>query len=82
MMLMNNLIAGLRARRKELSLTQAQLAARAGIARRTLLRVEAGDPSVKIGTYAQAAQALGFELALVRRSRPSLDELDSIYDDE
>jgi len=71
----------LRERRKELALTQAALAGRAGIPLRTLLRMEAGDASVKIGTYALAAQELGVELALASRARPTLDQLDELYGD-
>jgi transcriptional regulator with XRE-family HTH domain len=78
---LSNLGRSLRQRRKEIALTQAELAARSGIPLRTYIRVEAGDQGVKIGTYALAAQALGLELALTGRARPTLDQLDQVYGD-
>lgn len=37
------------------------VAQRAGIARKTLMRVERGDPAVALGIYARVLQALGLE---------------------
>lgn len=37
------------------------IAERAGIARKTLYRVERGDPAVALGIYARVLQALGLE---------------------
>lgn len=37
------------------------VAQRAGIARKTLYRVERGDPAVALGIYARVLQALGLE---------------------
>ena len=53
-----------RLRRKYSAETVAQ---RAGISRKTLYRVELGDPAVALGIYARVLQALGLEqdLALV-----------------
>ncbi len=53
-----------RLRRKYSAETVAQ---RAGISRKTLYRVELGDPAVALGIYARVMQALGLEqdLALV-----------------
>ena len=52
-----------------------------GIPRRTLTRLESGDPAVRIGTYAKAASALGLVLTLRGQGlkRPTLDELDELY---
>ena len=72
----------LREHRKKLSMTQAESAARSGIPLRTYLRMEAGDESVKIGTYARAALGLGLALTLSSRARPTLDELEEVYRDE
>jgi len=47
-----------RLRRAYLAETVAQ---RAGISRRTLQRVERGDPAVALGIYARVLQALGLE---------------------
>jgi DNA-binding XRE family transcriptional regulator len=51
------------------------LAQRAGITRKTLYRVERGDPAVAFGIYARALQALRLEryacpMVLTRRSLP------------
>ncbi|MDR1279920.1 MAG: helix-turn-helix domain-containing protein [Opitutaceae bacterium] len=47
----------------------ASVATRAGIARATLHRVEAGDPGVSIGTYASVLRVLGLhrDLDLIAR---------------
>jgi transcriptional regulator with XRE-family HTH domain len=37
------------------------VAQRAGVARKTLSRVEQGDPAVSLGIYARVLQALGME---------------------
>ena len=44
--------------------SSATVAARAGIARATLTRVEAGDPSVTMGTYLRVLAVLGLERSL------------------
>ena len=69
--------------RDALGLTQVSFARSSGIARRTLTRIEAGDPAVRIGTFERAAQALGLRLTISAslHQRPTLDELASIYDD-
>jgi transcriptional regulator with XRE-family HTH domain len=40
------------------------VAARAGVTRSTLYRVEAGDPGVSIGTYASVLRVLGLQTDL------------------
>ena len=50
-----------RLRRKYSAATVAQ---RAGISRKTLYRVEQGDPAVALGTYARVLQVLRLEQAL------------------
>lgn len=54
----------MRLRRKALSVSAGATAAAAGMSRQTLHRIERGEPSVTIGAYANAAQALGLELQL------------------
>jgi transcriptional regulator with XRE-family HTH domain len=51
------------ARRKR-NLTVAMMAERLGVAKSTYLRVEKGDPTVSMGTYAMALFVLGFGDAL------------------
>lgn len=51
--------AGLREARLRRRLPMDLVAERAGTTRQTVARIEAGDPGVKIGTYAAVLQALG-----------------------
>ncbi len=57
----------LRSERRKLGLTQAQLAARAGIGRQKLIEVEQGKPGVAFATYAAAMSALGVEFSVKPR---------------
>jgi transcriptional regulator with XRE-family HTH domain len=74
----------IRSRRDERGLTQEAFARATGIARRTLTRLESGDPAVRIGTIEKAARALGLALHVrdAGIQRPTLDELESLYGDE
>lgn len=56
--------ATLRAERKRMGLTQAVVAAFAGIARQKLIQVEQGRPSVAMGTYAAVMRALNLAPAV------------------
>ena len=49
----------LRAERKRLGLTQAEVARRAGIGRQKLIQVEQGKPGVALAAYAATMDALG-----------------------
>jgi len=61
--LISSLIAG----RHDLHLTQAQLAARAGVAQEEISRIERGRKSPTVDTYARIAAALGLQPQLRRR---------------
>ena len=50
--------------RKKRSLTALMMAERIGVAKSTCFKVEKGDPSVSLGTYAMALFVLGFGEAL------------------
>ncbi|AKC86559.1 helix-turn-helix transcriptional regulator [Pseudoxanthomonas suwonensis] len=65
----------LREARKRRGLTQAQLAALAGVPRLKVIQVERGEASVSIGAYAEVAAALGLEFTPVPARRPTLDEV-------
>jgi transcriptional regulator with XRE-family HTH domain len=67
--------SAMRRLRQQRGLTQAALAARAGIPRLKVIQVEKGDSSVSIGAYAQIASALGAEFTLLPAKRPTLDEV-------
>jgi len=60
--------------RKKRSLTSLMMAERLGVAKSTYLKVEKGDPSVALGTYAMTFFALGFDDVLG-------DILDARHDD-
>ena len=80
-MLLSKLGKSIRARREQRGLSQEAFARTSGISRRTLTRLESGDPAVRIGTFEQAAQALGLRLVLAESPsrRPTLDELEALY---
>lgn len=46
---------------------------------RSLQRLEAGAPGVALDTLLRVVQALGLELRLRARGRPTLDELRDLY---
>ena len=50
--------------RKKLNLTVLTMAERLGVAKSTYIKVEKGDPSVAMGTYAMALFVLGLSEAL------------------
>lgn len=56
-------------------LTQEALARSAGVTRLKVIAMEAGRSSVSMESYARLARALGAELSLSPRTRPTLDEL-------
>jgi transcriptional regulator with XRE-family HTH domain len=71
----------IRAGRKERGWTARELADRAGVSRRTLQRIENGDPSCRIGGVFEAASLVGVPLfeaeppALARQVRQMEDKL-------
>lgn len=56
-------------------LTQEALARLAGVTRLKVIAIEAGRSSVSIESHARLAGALGAEVSLLTRTRPTLDEL-------
>lgn len=67
--------ASFKALRLNRGLTQAEVARLAGITRLKVIAIEAGKDSVAIGGHAKLAAALGNELTLGARSRPTLEEM-------
>lgn len=59
--LMEGLGEDLRLARLRRQLTAEVVAERAGISRATLVKIEAGDPSVAMGSYFQVLRVLGLE---------------------
>lgn len=72
----------LRTERTRQRLSQAELAARAGVAFRSYQRLEAADPGARLATLLRACSALGLELSASSAHRPTLDELAGIYGHE
>lgn len=58
----------LRQRRRELGLTQSQIAEQAGVRTATVSAVENGDPGVKLSTVFALLAALDLELVARRRT--------------
>jgi HTH-type transcriptional regulator/antitoxin HipB len=65
----------LRGARKRRGLTQAQVAAMAGLPRLKVILVEKGQASVSAGAYAAVAAALNMEFSIVPARRPTLEEV-------
>lgn len=65
----------LREARKRRGLTQARLAALAGLPRLKVIQIEKAEASVSAGAYAAVAAALGMELSLTPARRPTLEEV-------
>lgn len=53
--------------RRSADLTQVQLASRLGVSRRTVVRMEAGEPGVSVETAIQALGECGVALAAIPR---------------
>jgi len=63
--------SAIRERRKLLGLTQAEVAALCDISRDTVVRTEADDGGIAIGTLRRIAAAVGLEITLQPRYRES-----------
>jgi transcriptional regulator with XRE-family HTH domain len=63
----------IRAARRGRRWSQRELAERAGITRGTLIKIERGDPSVRLGTAFEVASLAGVPLFHADRSRLTLD---------
>ena len=61
----------IRIRRKQLKLTQQDVADLAGLARYTIGRVEKGDSGTQLGTLSRIAGAVGLNVSLSARYRSS-----------
>lgn len=72
----------IKAARKARKLSQDDLARAAGISRRTYQRLESGDLGTSIDVLIRALTALGLTLKTATHARPTLDELESLYDND
>lgn len=70
----------IRQNRSNRGLTQANLAALAGIPRQKVIAIEKGDVSVGMAAYARVLGALDCELAVVPAAMPTLDEIEGVFD--
>jgi HTH-type transcriptional regulator/antitoxin HipB len=69
----------LRAARKAQGLTQAELAARAGVWQRTVSNIETGASGAKADTIFDLLAALDLELRIVPRSKMTPHDLEDIF---
>lgn len=72
--------AQVRQRRLNRGMTQAKLAALAGIIRQKVIAIEKGDLSVGMVAYARVLGALDCELSVVPAVMPTLDEIQGVFD--
>ncbi len=68
----------IRAQRRELGLTQADLATKAGVSRRWLSDVEAGKDSAEFGLVMRTLRALGMFVDIKATSRQAGIDLDDV----
>lgn len=61
--------------RKRRRMTIFELALRVGVDRKTIMRLEKGDPSCSIGTLAMTLDILGLILSFNQLADPSLDKV-------
>ncbi len=61
--------AVVKGRRKELRLSQAELAERAGVSRKWIYEFEAGKPTAELGLVIRVLERLGLDLDLVTATR-------------
>ena len=61
-------------------LTQAALASMAGLTRQKIIAAEKGSLSVAMMAYARILGALDCEFALVPAARPTLEEIQEVFD--
>jgi len=59
-----DLAAAVRGRRKDLHMSQEELAAHAGVSRKWVYEFEAGKPNAEVGLILRVLEALGLELGL------------------
>lgn len=64
--------------RKECTLTEKDLATRAGISRATLQKIEMGDPKCELGLYFEVATLVGVKLFEIDSTTTFLTNLDRI----
>jgi len=67
--------ASFKVMRTHRGLTQAALARQAGVTRLKVIAIEAGRSSMSVENHARLAAALGAELSLQPKTRPTLEEL-------
>lgn len=69
----------LRRQRRRLKLTQAELAARAGLRQGTVSNVENGLETMKLQTVMDLLRALDLEIAVQPRSKGSHSEIEDLF---
>jgi HTH-type transcriptional regulator/antitoxin HipB len=67
-----------RARRKA-GLTQTELGKKIGLRQATISRLEKGEDEAKLSTLLDALTALGLEIIIDRRGKPSRQSLEDIF---
>lgn len=69
-----------RLRRQEKSLSQAALAARLGVGRKWVHKLEAGNPGAELALVLQALNALGLHLVISEHTHPTpTSQLDEVF---
>ncbi len=76
-----NLAAAVRGRRRDLGLTQAELAVRAGVSRKWVYEFEAGKPTAELRLILRTLDVLGLTLELGYQEESRETNLDSLIEE-
>jgi y4mF family transcriptional regulator len=71
----------LRKRRQTLHLTQADVATKANVSRRSIIRIEAGEPRCEIGMVFKVAQHLGLDFSVFESDTRGGELIDRLLGD-
>lgn len=77
---MRDLAAAVRGRRKDLGISQAELARCAGVSRKWIYEFEGGKPTAEFGLLLRVLDELGLELELSARSKSPRSAPDDTID--
>lgn len=71
--------AAMRRQRRQLHLTQEQLAGKVKLRQATISRIEAGEPATRLQTLLDALAALNLEIVIRPRTKSSIYDMEKIF---
>jgi len=77
-MILHRLADQIRGMRTQRGLSQAALAAAAGVNRKTIIELEKGAPGIALGTVVAVLESMGGELSVIPASQPTTAEVQAL----